>query len=400
VKKAFERLGADIERRWAAIGGGFDSFPRAAVDKLSSFVTDEIATGTLLADLCRNPFLPPQLEPLRPTSNPCIQVWRGKQFHIEVLFVVEPATAIHDHPFAGAFGVVDGSSLEIEYTWEETEPIAHAVDGGTLTMSQHRLFGPGDVCALAPELSHSMAHLGLPSVLVVARTTATRPRTHMFLPGGTRITENEVKADEDTLGCKLLLANVAARLEGEPAASALSGLSDWGARDPAAAFELARAAADVGQADWITEHLQPTLQGEHSIDASYLADAVEQRQLEHRLCRALHKVNDHGQRLLLGLLFSPLQRADILALVAAAYPDRGIPELLFSWLREILREQDNPPLGIALNENELIVLQELLEESDDTDFASRKTRSGLPKAELVMFRDALRSWPVLSRLFP
>lgn len=395
--KIFDELGAAIARRWKQAGDGFDAFAQAATPELEAFATGTLADAELLPRLCRTPFLPAQSELAAQPGAATVQVWRNDRFHLELSFRIDPSTAIHDHAFAGAFAVIAGTSLELEYNWQASQPIAPGIEAGDLSIATRRLLGPGDVRRLGPDMIHSVVHLGLPTMLVLARTTGARPAANIFVEEtGTRIAP---RRDDQVLQRKLQLAQLVGRLDGEAARAATAALAEWGSRHVAAAFELARVAADTGTPEWIAAELATAIAREHDIDAGFLAATVTQRQRENRLVRALHHVRDHGQRLLLALLFSPLSRADIFSLLAETYPERDLPALVFEWLRELLREQPTAPLGITLNAEELVVLEETLR-ADQTGLRDEHTsRSRLPPAELVMFREALRSWPVLSRLF-
>jgi len=99
-------------------------------------------------------------------------VYAAPDFYIEVLFWFPGPTSIHGHGFTGAFVVLDGFSIQVEYTFDESGAPADGVRLGRLTPRVIEFIAPGKVCAITggEGFIHTVTHLGNPSLTLVART--------------------------------------------------------------------------------------------------------------------------------------------------------------------------------------------------------------------------------------
>ena len=119
----------------------------------------------------QNP-LPRQVNFRSGFGQPPLVVFEAPGFYIEVLFWFPSRTAIHGHGFTGAFRVLSGCSVQVEYRFEETSAPEPGVRYGRLEPRDLAMIGPGDVSAIEghDEFIHTVAHLGQPSLTLVART--------------------------------------------------------------------------------------------------------------------------------------------------------------------------------------------------------------------------------------
>lgn len=99
-------------------------------------------------------------------------VYRHSRFYIEVLYWSEGTTAIHDHAFSGAFCLLQGSSVNVEYSFHEPEKINHHFWLGRLASNVVERLDRGAIKPIysGQKLIHSVFHLEGPTITVVVRT--------------------------------------------------------------------------------------------------------------------------------------------------------------------------------------------------------------------------------------
>lgn len=173
-----ERIGEDIERRWAARNHRHQHFHDIAAECLEAasfhrqFDEDEIIRW-----VNRTRSLPQQLDPSSNFGQPPLTVWRTDRFVVDLYFWVDTETSIHDHSFSGAFTNLTGESLNCIYQFEQTLAADEGVRLGSLLLDRAELVKPGDVCAIVSgsKFIHRVWHLDCPTITLVARTV-TRQR--------------------------------------------------------------------------------------------------------------------------------------------------------------------------------------------------------------------------------
>lgn len=99
-------------------------------------------------------------------------IHRSEDVIVELLFWMTGTTSVHDHAFAGAFMVVDGRSLHVDYQFEKDADGTRNFATGTLYSRTARILRRGTVCAIEPGSAgtHSVFHLDAPSVTLLIRT--------------------------------------------------------------------------------------------------------------------------------------------------------------------------------------------------------------------------------------
>jgi hypothetical protein len=131
--------------------------------------------------------LPQQVQFHNSFGEPPVVVFAAESFFIEVLFWFPSRTSIHGHGFSGAFRVLNGYSIQTTYSFTESEVLAPGLRLGELTPRNLELLMPGDVCEIDAKEAyiHSVAHLGLPSLTLVARTFGERGvMQYSYYPSG------------------------------------------------------------------------------------------------------------------------------------------------------------------------------------------------------------------------
>jgi len=180
-------LGQSLEREWERrhfAPEGFAALASTALAEsavLSRLSLEAIAEWALFA-----PEIPDQK--LRDFGQPPINLYAGRGFFIEALIWLDSPTAIHQHGFAGAFGVLEGSSFHSEYSFELSRRINNELLIGEVHHRSSEVLRRGDVRPIeeGSGFIHSLVHLEPPSVSIVVRTprtSAAGPQYIYALPG-------------------------------------------------------------------------------------------------------------------------------------------------------------------------------------------------------------------------
>ena len=126
--------------------------------------------------------LPRQVNFTSSFGQPALVVFEAPGFYIEVLVWFPSRTGIHGHGFTGAFRVLDGCSLQVEYRFEEASTPEPGVRYGRLDPRDLAMIAPGTVCPIEDrdEFIHTVVHLGRPSLTLVARTLGREVATQQY----------------------------------------------------------------------------------------------------------------------------------------------------------------------------------------------------------------------------
>lgn len=150
-------------------------------DRFTAIAERELARSRLLeqfepADVytwaAHAPELPTQLDGGSTFGEPPLTLYWGERFVIDAYTWFSSTTSIHQHAFAGAFGVLWGGSVHTTYRFEEHERINARLQRGKLDVIDVEWLRRGDVRAIGPkrQLIHSLFHLEHPSISIVVRT--------------------------------------------------------------------------------------------------------------------------------------------------------------------------------------------------------------------------------------
>lgn len=168
----FERIAALAEERWQKSGNDPARFPAIAAEVLREAAPHKETTwADVLAHHLRADSPPPQ-RPFDPDwGHPSITICARREIFVEVVLWLDGTTAVHQHAFAGAFQLIEGSSLESRYRFKEDARVAPRLRVGQLERESIELLSVGEVREIAAgqELVHSLFHLDRPSVTVVLR---------------------------------------------------------------------------------------------------------------------------------------------------------------------------------------------------------------------------------------
>lgn len=177
-------LGGKLEGAWKT--GGHPEFIELAAATLQELV--KIPARDLWQAILATQEFAPQQDPLSFFGEPPITLYGAKGFAIEAYFWLAPHISIHDHDFSGAFAVLQGTSLHVEYDF-----VAQAgrddVQIGKMALRKAELLEAGDIRPIlrGRTFIHQVAHLSRPSVSLAIRTTRSveeNARVRCYLPPG------------------------------------------------------------------------------------------------------------------------------------------------------------------------------------------------------------------------
>lgn len=151
---------------------GTEAFAEIATQVLRDNPAPSVTANGIADWMIEEGSLPEQVNFYSGFGEPPLVVYAAEDFYIEVLFWFPGPTSIHGHGFTGAFVVLDGFSIQVEYEFAEREREGESVRLGRLTPRSLEFIAPGKVCAIlgGEGFIHTVTHLGNPSLTLVART--------------------------------------------------------------------------------------------------------------------------------------------------------------------------------------------------------------------------------------
>lgn len=148
------------------------AFPQIATSVLQEVPRPAIDVVAMTDWAAGRRTLPKQVNFSSGFGEPPLVVYETPEFYLEVLFWFPSRTEIHGHGFTGAFQVLDGYSLQAEYEFIQDCAPEAGLRLGRLIPRTVELITPGKVCTIGGDEAfiHSVAHMGNPSLTLVART--------------------------------------------------------------------------------------------------------------------------------------------------------------------------------------------------------------------------------------
>jgi hypothetical protein len=184
VLSAIDALARDIDRSWARAGHGRDAFCEIAVAALHRPL--ELDLPTVARSVCAGAVLPQQRAGAELFGQPTITLHHDERYVIEAVCWHTGSADIHQHPFAGAFRLLTGTSVHSRYSFVETERPDARLSFGALHLEDLELLDDQVVVPIpyGPSLIHSAFHLDNPTMTVVVRTHDDVGPSYRYLPPG------------------------------------------------------------------------------------------------------------------------------------------------------------------------------------------------------------------------
>ncbi len=212
----FERLGAALEDAWSERGRDEEQFPAAAVAVLDRLPPGEAFDRSQLLTHLLDPrrAVPLQLAPLGAFGQPGFTVFHGHGFVVEIYHWLESLSAIHDHPFCGAFTILDGFSVHARYEATRGAALGGRAQRADLQLRALELLRPGAVVPFSLRLHplvHALVHVPVSSISMVVRTVRTEGYFR-YLPPSVAL---PMEGEAEPLGRQLALLDALA-IAGDP----------------------------------------------------------------------------------------------------------------------------------------------------------------------------------------
>lgn len=100
---------------------------------------------------------------------------KNEYFSIDLFFWFHSHTSIHDHPFSGAFKVLQGSSKHLVYNFEDIIELEHWLFKGELKLVKEEKIFVGDVQEIVSgfDYIHQVLHIENPTITLVVKSAKT-----------------------------------------------------------------------------------------------------------------------------------------------------------------------------------------------------------------------------------
>jgi hypothetical protein len=183
----FDELGSLVNRLWRQRDYDHRLFPEVAQTAFAHLppIQHTSFEDAVNFGLTTDP-LPYQEDIAGLFGQPPLSVYVGRAFRIEILFWLNATPAIHQHSFSGAFGVLQGSSLHLSWSFDVEQRITTHLQYGKVGLKKAELLSVGDFRPILSgnDFIHTTFHLDRPSVSLVIRTLHEEDRLpqYIYLP--------------------------------------------------------------------------------------------------------------------------------------------------------------------------------------------------------------------------
>lgn len=171
IADQFINLGKQVESQYRRCNYNDAELPAIAAEALEQFDGEFTFDALAIAAFLATTSITQQPE-LRFSDLP-ITVFRQREFYIEILAWTHSTTAVHQHGFAGAFKVLQGSSIHTTFNFQPQHEISPNCIIGTITPQRTEYLQKGSIRQINPGsegLIHSLYHLDNPSLTLVVRS--------------------------------------------------------------------------------------------------------------------------------------------------------------------------------------------------------------------------------------
>lgn len=291
-------------------------------------------------------------------GEPPVMLFQGRRFYVEALFWVDGTTSIHQHAFAGAFHVLDGSSIHTEFHYETRQRINDKILLGELETANLEYLNRGETRPITEgqRFIHSLFHLDRPSVTIVVRTPGEGwgPQYSYFRPG---LAVDPFFADTQLTKQLKLMGMLLATQPKRALAAARDILRHT---DFYGALKLAQLAYHQLEEGAPREGFVALLDEHHGALTRPLVAALDDIGHRARIIDLRKTMTNPEHRFFLALLMNLSSRSEMLAMVAARFPRRDPQEVIMRWMAEITRHDGKAPLPVPFGSGTLEVFSGLL----------------------------------------
>jgi hypothetical protein len=354
----FSALGQSVSATWSRLGRQSAGLVDAAEQALTAVdVPEGLDALTFLSWAASTSQLPRQSAPNDVFGQPPLILHREQDFFVQALTWMDGTTSIHQHGFAGAFRVLQGSSLHVEHAFSPGERLADdRLLVGALSMQRAEVLRPGDTRRIEPGdvFIHALFHLEQPTITCVVRNTSSglpHPQ-YSYRPPGLAW---DGLWDDRTWSRRLQSLDTVNRLDPDvgraTAVDLVTHLPLW------EAFSLVDHWALGHGWDATTADLTDRLADRAEALGEVLAPALEQDSRVRRILFRRGMLKARHQRVLLALLANLPDEASITAVLHDLFPGQTPDVLLIDWVEELSAPALRGVSGLSLSPDRLSALR-------------------------------------------
>lgn len=394
---SFQELGDSVASKWEHAGRTEAAFIEIATNALcESRLFTTIGPGDIASWLFNAKQLPPQ--DLHDFGQPPVILYQGDGFYIQALFWIDATTAIHEHSFVGAFGVLHGASVHSTYQFTPAKAYSNRLVAGTVKFCGSELLSRGDVrpIFLAGDLIHALFHLDRPCVSIVVRTNSEETRRQFYYAKPYLALEDQKLPAHLTIQRKMLDS---LWKSDRPLFWCLSRQFVENC-DP---FMLYHALL-IGFRDTTdTENWEALLEAARRNNGELvdiILPCIEQETRSSRICSLRNTVHDKTHRLFLALLLNVPCPEEIYRLIRQHFPNEDPRSLAVRWLGEIFEKEQ---AGVKFTRSWLCLIERMLQDPDfenSREFLAQRFRANTKETEEKLRKtwDRLQSFEVVKPL--
>lgn len=337
--KAFQELGGLVATNLSKMGKGSEAFTKAATAAmLESDILNKVHPDEIASWLASSEDVPEQHA--KDFGQPPINVYNSGYFHIQVLYWVDATTALHQHAFAGAFGVLAGSSVHSQYHFELQRELSREFRLGDVSFISSELLRQGDVRPICAGSSfiHALFHLDRPSLSVVVRTHWERVGEIQYSYLKPHIAYDPFDTDKIVKTRLQLLGSLRITRSGH----------FWKCADlilkrgnPLEGFQVISNAYQLAKdhaAEW-QELLDHATKMYGTDEVERMIVSIDEETRSRKLEKLRSKVHDVDHRFFLALLLNVPNRDTLLSLVGRRFKTEEPHLLVIRWIRELFEKE-------------------------------------------------------------
>lgn len=365
--KAFAKIGRSVHERWKRENFSDNSFASIAATALAECnATQQLSFEDIVDHALIDDYLEPQTccEP----GEPSLVLFQTEAFYIEVLASLDGTTALQQHDFAGAFQVLEGSSLHSTYDFVEQRQCGDHLKFGSLTLGSAEVLRKGDIRTVGagPHSIQSAFHLERPTVPILVRTRAPVAVDRRFTFGRTTGLGWDPAHHPRVLAKRLqllrTLGNACHPRTSEWLVAMLNG------SDLFATFRLAlQFGLQFPDMSGALRHYAGNLGADHQEVVNMALERAHEQGREEALRQLIQKVHVREHRLLLGLVLNVGRLDRILEIVQHEFSSDDPAALVARWATELTQGEyaDCSPLGASLGVAGIELIQRMLDGHPD-----------------------------------
>ncbi|HEV2987898.1 MAG TPA: hypothetical protein VG759_05615 [Candidatus Angelobacter sp.] len=342
----FDQMGQSLYQAWRKHDFHEDAFSPIALEVCSGILEHpNVGYRDILGWLAAAKSLPYQRRLDENFGQPSVTLYWTDSFLIEALFWHTGTTAIHQHGFSGAFGVLEGSSVHATYEFSVEKKINSRIMLGSTRLLGTEILERRTVREIkrGSGLIHSLFHLDVPSVTVVVRTVEDResgPEYAYSVPS----VASDPAAFTPLLKKQIQALELLIRMGSPDIKQYVLMLTEQ--CDFFAAFQILRTLRLGLPRPDIYEEVLAHLRSRFPDYVDMVKPAIEEEQRRSRIADLRRIIVDPDQRFFLALLMNLSSAPSIFNLVRQRCPGVDAVKQAHEWILEIA---DVMPIGITFD---------------------------------------------------